>query len=73
MKEAIPRRRGRPPSHPNEVKRCEFQFRVRRSIYEAIRAAAVANGRSFSEEIEFRLEVSLRDGSLVQDSRSWAA
>jgi predicted HicB family RNase H-like nuclease len=53
------KRRGRPPSEPGEAKRASFNTRLRPSLKLALEAAAKQEGRSLSEEIEFRLERSL--------------
>jgi hypothetical protein len=52
-------RRGRPPKTPGEAKRAQFNTRLRPSLKAALDAAARANGRSVSEEVEARLEQSL--------------
>lgn len=53
-----PRPRGRPPLPPGQAKRAHFTTRLRTELKEKLRAAAEANGRSLSEEIEYRLEQS---------------
>jgi hypothetical protein len=52
-------RRGRPPKTLGEAKRAQFNTRLRPSLKAALDAAARANGRSVSEEVEARLEQSL--------------
>lgn len=51
--------RGRPRMDPEQVKRAHFTSRLRTATKLALREAAHENGRSLSEEIEFRLEQSL--------------
>jgi len=58
------RGRGRPPKQ-TEIKRTFFQTRMRESQRRRLEAAAAENGRSLSEEIELRLELSLRDNDIV--------
>jgi AT hook motif len=63
MEQQPKRGRGRPPKQ-SEVKRTFFQTRMRESQRRRLEAAAAENGRSLSEEIELRLELSLRDDDL---------
>lgn len=58
-------RRGRPPKTAGEAKRAQFNTRLRPSLKEALEAAARANGRSASEEIEVRLEQSVALQTLI--------
>jgi hypothetical protein len=60
-----PRRRGRPPLHAGETKRAAFGTRLRPALKERIEQEASRNGRSLSEEIEYRLENSDRDRELL--------
>jgi hypothetical protein len=55
------KQRGRPPLEPGKAKRAAFNTRLRPSLKLALEAAAKQEGRSLSEEIEFRLERSLED------------
>jgi len=48
---------GRPPLN-EEVKRCPISVRVTPTMKAAIEAVAKANGRSITQEIELRLELS---------------
>jgi hypothetical protein len=54
-------KRGRPPRHPNERLRKNRTFRIRARLDELLEEAAAKAGRSTSEEIEHRLEVSFLD------------
>jgi TraY domain len=53
------RARGRPRLGDETAKRAAFNTRVRTALKQSLEAAAERNGRSLSEEIEFRLERSL--------------
>lgn len=53
------RKRGGQPKPPEERKRNNLTFRARDELREQIRVSAEAAGRSVSEEIEHRLELSL--------------
>ena len=53
-------RRGRPPLTPGEPKRASFNTRLRTDLKKRLEAEAANVGRSLSEEIEFRLELSVR-------------
>jgi hypothetical protein len=61
----MPRRKksqgGRPPRHKGEVLRKNRTFRIRARLDELLEEAATKAGRSASEEIEHRLEVSFLD------------
>jgi len=57
--EPISRRRGRPAKPDGEAKRAAFQTRMRTALRQRLQQAADQNGRSLSEEIEWRLEHSL--------------
>jgi hypothetical protein len=48
-------KRGRPPVAENQKKTVNFTFRSRSELRDALAAAAAANDRSISEEIERRL------------------
>ena len=65
MEQQAPPKRGpgRPPKQ-TELKRAFFQSRMRESLKRRLEAAAAEEGRSLSEEIELRLELSLRDDQL---------
>lgn len=52
---------GRPALKPGSPKRSSFNTRLRAETKESLEAEAAKSGRSLSEEIEFRLEQSLRD------------
>jgi hypothetical protein len=54
-------RLGRPALKPGRPKRSSFNTRLRTDTKEALEAEAKISGRSLSEEIEFRLEQTLRD------------
>jgi hypothetical protein len=48
---------GRPRKNPEDLsKRPTLSLRVRQPLYDVIKAAALANGRSMSEEMEARIE-----------------
>jgi hypothetical protein len=51
-------KRGRPPRHKGEVLRKNRTFRIRARLDELLEEAAAKAGRSISEEIEHRLELS---------------
>lgn len=53
------KRRGRPAKAPSERKRGNLTFRVRDDLRAALEEAAAQSDRSLSEEIEYRLELSL--------------
>lgn len=55
-----PKRRGRPPLPPGKGKRASFTTRITPRLKETLEGSAKANGRSLSEEIEHRLELSIR-------------
>jgi predicted HicB family RNase H-like nuclease len=57
---------GRPPLHPEEIKRVQFNTRLRHSVREILRMRGSASGRSLSEEIEKTLEDSVRDNPIVE-------
>ncbi len=54
-------KRGRPPLPPGEGKRASFNTRLRMALKKRLEEEAVQNGRSLSEQIEFRLERALHD------------
>ena len=54
------------PCHGEEAKRCAIGVRVTPAMRSSIDAAAAANGRSLSQEVEFRLERSFRDDDIVE-------
>ena len=56
---------GRPRTRPVEARR-NVTFRANDQTYEQLTAAAKANGRSMSEEIERRIEQSFREPDLVK-------
>jgi len=49
---------GRPPKSVEDRKSAHFTFRTRGLMRECLQAAAAASGRSVSEEIEYRLQLS---------------
>jgi hypothetical protein len=53
-----PRRVRRPHKPQGELKRTPFGTRLRAELREYLAAQAASNGRSLSEEIEYRLETS---------------
>jgi hypothetical protein len=55
------KRIGRPPKPVEERKSANLTLRVRAGTLEQLRAAAAVNGRSISEESEYRLVQSFRD------------
>ncbi len=52
------RRPGRPRKPDGQARRAHFQTRMREPLRQKLRDAADQNGRSLSEEIEWRLEMS---------------
>jgi hypothetical protein len=54
-------RRGRPPLESGKAKRASFNTRLRPNLKLSLESAAREEGRSLSEEIEFRLERSLEE------------
>src|SRR5580704_9417230 len=60
--------RGRPPLDPGVAKRASFNTRLRPALKLALETAAKQEGRSLSEEIEFRLEQSLDDERHLADA-----
>ena len=60
--------RGRPPLDPGIAKRASFNTRLRPALKLALETAAKQEGRSLSEEIEFRLERSLDDERHLADA-----
>ena len=54
-------RLGRPPLPPGEGKRYPLNMRTTRKVRDMLEAAAGQSGRSLTQEVEFRLEQSLRD------------
>ena len=55
LERATTRARGRPKADPDRVKRSPVTLRTNRVLYNRVSGSARANGRSISEEIEFRL------------------
>jgi len=60
--------RGRPPLDPGVAKRASFNTRLRPALKLALETAAKQEGRSLSEEIEFRLEQSLDEERHMADA-----
>ena len=54
-----PTKTGRPPKTPGQPKRSAFNTRIRTALKAELQAEADKNGRSLSEEIEHRLEMSV--------------
>src|SRR5262245_43994571 len=52
----VKKRIGRPPKANEDRKAVNFTFRSRGQMRERLQTAAIASGRSISEEIELRLE-----------------
>lgn len=61
---------GRTPLPESERKRNNLTFRLRDGLRTDLVAEASANGRSLSEEVEFRLELSFRDDNIVERLRA---
>lgn len=59
MPDEAPKRRGRPPLDPGERKDGNLTFRTRGDLRQRLDAEAKKNGRTVSEEVEWRLERSL--------------
>lgn len=59
MTDEAPKRRGRPPLDPGERKDGNLTFRTRGDLRQRLDAEAKKNGRTVSEEVEWRLERSL--------------
>jgi hypothetical protein len=62
------RARGRPPHTDENAKRASFNTRLRSALKLSLEAAASREGRSLSEEIEFRLERSLEEERHLVDA-----
>lgn len=58
MRKQERKKRGRPPMEPGRAKRSSFNTRIRPGLKSDLEREAATSGRSLSEEIEFRLEVS---------------
>jgi predicted HicB family RNase H-like nuclease len=65
---AAKKRIGRPPKAKEDRKAVNFTFRSRGQMRERLQAAAIAAGRSISEEIEFRLERSFWQEEIEKDT-----
>jgi hypothetical protein len=57
----VKRRVGRPPKPKDELKARNMTFRVRERLRERLQQAAQENGRSVSEEIEYRVESTFKE------------
>jgi hypothetical protein len=57
---------GRPPRHAGEILRKNRTFRIRARLDDLLEAAANKAGRSVSEEIEYRLELSFYEARMAQ-------
>jgi Arc-like DNA binding domain len=68
-KEQKTQRLGRPPLHDGASKRAQFNTRLRQEVKKRLEQAAASAGRSLSEEIEHRLEQSLRDEEVAGGGR----
>jgi len=66
---AAKKRIGRPPKAKEDRKAVNFTFRSRGQMRERLQAAAIASGRSISEEIEHRLDESFRTEELYGGPR----
>ena len=62
---ATARSRGRPRLPPDQGKRASFTTRIRAELRGRLDREASRVGRSLSEEIEFRLELSVRDQDVL--------
>ena len=60
------KRMGRPPKPAKERRRSHFTFRTTDALREQLRAAAAVEGRSISEEIEWRLQQSFEREQMAQ-------
>lgn len=60
---------GRPLMH-GEVQRAAIALRVTPSLNERLRAAAVSNGRSLTQEVCSRLERTFTQDDVVEDLRA---
>jgi hypothetical protein len=60
------KRIGRPPKPVDERKSANLTLRVRAGTMEQLRALAAVNGRSISEEAEYRLVQSFRDQYIAE-------
>jgi hypothetical protein len=58
-----PKRMGRPPKPPTPGKMAPLSVRITAGLKARVQAAAEANGRSFSAEVESRLEDSFNKDS----------
>ncbi|MCJ2105703.1 hypothetical protein MKK70_10020 [Methylobacterium sp. E-041] len=59
MSDQLTKRRGRPPLDPSERKDGNLTFRTRGDLRHRLAEEARTNGRTISEEVEWRLERSL--------------
>src|SRR5262249_20072411 len=62
---------GRPPRHPRERLRKNRTFRIRARLDELLEEAAAKAGRSTSEEIEHRLEISFWEDRVAHARTGW--
>ena len=56
----LTQKRGRPRLNPAQRKRNNVTLRLRDELKQQLAEQAKANGRSLSEEMEYRLEYSMR-------------
>src|SRR4051812_42532466 len=66
METILHKRPGRPAKSPDGAKRGSLKIRIHDKTREVLECEADANGRSLSEEAEYRLLNSLRDESIVR-------
>jgi len=73
MVEAVKKsgRRGRPPLHAGQSKRASFNTRLTPALKDWLEKRAAENGRSLSEEIEYRLHQSRTRDEEADDLRDY--
>jgi hypothetical protein len=64
-KSSTKRRLGRPPKPKEELKSRNLTFRAREKLRDSLQQAAHENGRSISEEIEYRLESTFKEQEVI--------
>lgn len=62
----IAKRMGRPPKYPDGTKTAKFSCRIRGNLGDLLSDAAAKNGRSVSEEAEYRLLQSFENDRVRQ-------
>lgn len=65
------KRRGRPPLPAGQAKTAAFNTRLRPQLHRELTQAAERSGRSLSEEIEWRLNLSVNFGPFLAASKAY--